>query len=541
MTRPIRHLRPEDLRGLRWRGYIRESTAAQADRGTPPERQKADIIRAANELGMVGEPYFYERTGSGEAVSSELQNALEDGRAGLYDVLVVFHTSRFARNRAEAVTAKAAFARAGIIIYFVSQRLISGTYAGGLAEGVSEVIDAHENETRRLFIAGGLRERQMAGRWVGHIPFGYRAHLADNPDGTRTWDGTIEPDESEAAVVRRIFSQLARGDTQRTVARNLNLDGLRTRRGGPWTATTVDWIAHNPTYAGRPMRYREERPGRHYFPEDDDRDGRQALDMDVPALVSESEWQMVAQPRRRHRAYAPATRYPLSPVLRCVCGRPMTGYANHQGTRYYRCAGKYTGGSCAAPSIRADVAEQSFADWLDGWRLRDDWKERLAHAESDLRKTDEAARRARLEGQLSRLKDLYTLGDLTLDEYREKADAIRSEIALTVLPNAVTSTAMAAILNGKSGKQWLNDPGTGEERSVVPSRILRYAKVENRQIVEWTVRAEFRVLFESAATMHSDEGLPTGTSSCASATPAPRAASSGRRTSARAGPSTRSG
>jgi pyruvate formate-lyase activating enzyme-like uncharacterized protein len=48
----VRHLRPENLRNLRWRGYVRESTAAQADKWSA-ERQRSDIARAADELGLV--------------------------------------------------------------------------------------------------------------------------------------------------------------------------------------------------------------------------------------------------------------------------------------------------------------------------------------------------------------------------------------------------------------------------------------------------------------------------------------------------------
>jgi len=48
----VRYLRPENLRNLRWRGYVRESTAAQADKWSA-ERQRSDIARAADELGLV--------------------------------------------------------------------------------------------------------------------------------------------------------------------------------------------------------------------------------------------------------------------------------------------------------------------------------------------------------------------------------------------------------------------------------------------------------------------------------------------------------
>ena len=105
-----RHLQPSDLTGKRWRGLVRESSEAQADKWSP-ERQRDDLRRAGAELGMTGiEPLFYERVGSGETVGvEELRQALADGRAGEYDVLVVLHTSRFARNRAEAVRMKAEF------------------------------------------------------------------------------------------------------------------------------------------------------------------------------------------------------------------------------------------------------------------------------------------------------------------------------------------------------------------------------------------------------------------------------------------------
>lgn len=180
-----RHLRPGDLAGLRWRGYIRESSQEQTDRGTPVERQRNDILRAAEELHLVpAPPLWYERTGSGEREEApELERALAD--AGQYDVLVVFATSRLARNRAEAVKVKAAFAKAGMAIYFVSERIISGARETRLTEGIREVIDEEDNQTRRHWVAGGLREKQLSGRWVGQS----RSGIAATCPTTRTARG----------------------------------------------------------------------------------------------------------------------------------------------------------------------------------------------------------------------------------------------------------------------------------------------------------------------------------------------------------------
>ncbi|MEI6358521.1 MAG: recombinase family protein, partial [Verrucomicrobiota bacterium] len=133
---------------MAWRGLVRESSAEQAD-GWSPDRQRSDIRRAADELGLVAaaDPLWYERVGSGEKTAvPELQRALADGRAGQYQVLVVLATSRFARNVTEARIVKRDFAAAGLAIYFVNDRIVSGARSSRLTEGIREVLDEEENE-----------------------------------------------------------------------------------------------------------------------------------------------------------------------------------------------------------------------------------------------------------------------------------------------------------------------------------------------------------------------------------------------------------
>lgn len=500
--RPIRHLRIEDLRGLRWRGYVRESTKRQADRGTPPERQRNDIARAAVDLGLVpAEPLWYEHTGTGEARSDELYQALEEAKVGQFDVLLVFITSRFARDRAEAAIIKRLYRQAGVPIYFVSDRIVSGARATALQEGIAEVVDEHSNEERKFLIAGGMRTRQLSGGWVGVIPYGYRAHMADNADGSRTWDGTLELDPDESAIVRRIANLLLSDEPLRHVARALNADGLRTRRGAPWNISSIREIARNPIYTGRTMRYRNASPAHHYFPESDPNDGRQALSIAVDPVLSPDEQAQIASHlarRAAHEGGGPATRYPMSGVVRCgKCGYRMTG-VHADDRRYYRCAGRQKAGVCDAASPVADVVERQFAEWLDGWRLRADWRERIAKQNAATARSGDAERRARLETQLARYQDLYALGDMTRDQYLAKAAELKSELSLTVLPDPAQFTPIAELLTGEWGKMWLADPGTSEQRNAVPNAILKAAVVRDRRVVEWVVRAEFRLLFEDA-------------------------------------------
>jgi site-specific DNA recombinase len=503
-----RHLQPADLAGKRWRGLVRESSEAQADKWSP-ERQREDLRRAGDELGMVrAEPLFYERVGSGEAVGvEELRQALADGKAGQYDVLVVLHTSRFARNRAEAVRMKAEFRKGGIIIYFAAQRLISGTYVGGLTEGISEVIDEQENEQRRFWIAGGLRQRQASGRWVGVIPVGYRRRLVDFPDGTRGWDGALELDPVLAKVVRRIYDEAAAGFGCRRIAVGLNAEGLRTNHGRLWAYGTVHDILTNGVYAGRMLRYR--RVGSLAYYEADGADGRADLGPLLPPIVDATLWGQVRETTRGRRTRGPSSptgrTYPLSNVLRCVkCGYAMTG-VNNSVHRYYRCAGRTRFKMCDARAIRADIAEDQFAAWIGSYHLPDDWRTEIARTSLDRVKVDERDRRVNADERLKRLRDLYSWGDLSKDDYQRQSAEIKATMAVA-RPGLDGLVSVAEALRDL-GPVWRS--ARAEVQAAVPPLMLKSATVADARISEWVVRAELRPLLELCVAERSSPYLNT--------------------------------
>ena len=488
-----RHLRPEDLRGLRFRGYLRESTQAQADRGTPLARQRDDIQRAADELGMVAAPpTWYERVGSGEATGApELAEAL--AHRGEYDVLVCFAQSRFARNRTEAVVQKRAFRDAGLIIYFVAERLISGTYTGALAEGVSEVLDERANEERRMYVAGGLRQRQVSGRWVGTIPVGYRRVLVDFPDGTRGWDGGLEPDPTFAPIVRRIYDESAAGSGARRIAHALNDDGIRTPLGRPWGERSAYGVLTSRAYTGRIIRYPRLANTAYYGY--DSPDGRADLGIHFPAIIDETLWAQVQEGiehRRSARGTGGVWVYPLSGVLRCAaCRYRMTGM-NNRVTRYYRCAGRARFRSCRAPAIRADVAEDQFASWIGSYHLPDDWRTAVAHTSLDRMKVDDRERQTNGQERVKRLQKMYAWGDIDEAEYRRETASIRSAITI-VRPGLAGLEAVAEVLRDL-GPAWRS--ASPEAQAAVPPLILKEATVSKGRVDEWVVRAELRPLLD---------------------------------------------
>lgn len=91
------------------------------------------------------------------------------------------------------------------------------------------------------------RERRAAGHpSPGKAPHGYKWVAAANRDakGTR-----YEIDKAEAKDVRKIFREFLSGAPLGQIARDLNTDGRRTRKGARWRSPTVRRILMNPLYA----------------------------------------------------------------------------------------------------------------------------------------------------------------------------------------------------------------------------------------------------------------------------------------------------
>src|SRR4051794_29611259 len=96
-------VRPEDLAERRWAGYVRESTRGQADR-YGPDIQRAEQRRFADRYGLVatGREYLDLVSGKDTIRRSDFLQMLADAEVGAFDVLLVYDTSRFARNVAHS-------------------------------------------------------------------------------------------------------------------------------------------------------------------------------------------------------------------------------------------------------------------------------------------------------------------------------------------------------------------------------------------------------------------------------------------------------
>jgi hypothetical protein len=169
----------------------------------------------------------------------------------------------------------------------------------------------------------------------------------------------------------------------------------------------------------------------------------------------------------------------------------MTGVRGGSGRRYYRCSNR-TAGACDAAGIRADIAEEAFAAWLGSYELPKDWRAAIARAPLGAVRSGEQDRQTVLAERLKRLRDLYSWGDLSDEEYRAQASEVRSQLGIMAKPDMVGLEAVADALRDL-GAAWRH--ATAETRAALPPLMLKAAEVVDGGLT-WVVHAELRPLLD---------------------------------------------
>jgi DNA invertase Pin-like site-specific DNA recombinase len=144
----------------------------------------------------------------------------------------------------------------------------------------------------------------------------------------------------------------------------------------------------------------------------------------------------------RHRQ--PPAAYPLSGVLRCACGDWLPGARDkYSGRQYAHSRPCKLGLKRTAP---ADEAEARVIERIAGLAIPPDVIQQTRENAMQILSVEQGGRsaeaeRQRIDAALARLKDLYTWGDLTADEYQRKKAELQAE-----LPAAGPQTPAAAAL-----------------------------------------------------------------------------------------------
>lgn len=181
-------------------------------------------------------------SGTGLKDRKEFKRLLRDCFAGKIDMIITKSISRFARNTLITLQYVKRLREIGVDVYFESKGIHTLTMEGeqeltDYANGAQEyVFDASTNvkEGKRYKIANGLGKR-----WFRCTGYGHNVE-----------SGEVYIIESEAIIVKEIFSLYLEGYGVDLISRVLNEKGYRTIKKNSWTGNSVLNVLRNDMYIG---------------------------------------------------------------------------------------------------------------------------------------------------------------------------------------------------------------------------------------------------------------------------------------------------
>lgn len=249
--------------------YGRLSTTDKQDPALSFPSQLKACERKVTELGGEVTAEFTDQESGAKAERpgwSQLAHEARDQEGRRFDAVVIYSTSRLARDRLYAALYERELAKVGVSIHYATGAGDPDTPEGKVFIGMQQLWDEFERnklsrETRR-----GMREAAEQGyRAGGRAPYGYRRREAELPadhKGDRSKRRvTLEPVEEEARTVARIFELfVGKKMSPKAIAEELNqpggppspshVDSARNVRGA-WAGSTIRAMLKNPVYTGR--------------------------------------------------------------------------------------------------------------------------------------------------------------------------------------------------------------------------------------------------------------------------------------------------
>lgn len=477
--------------------YVRESTEEQG-KGFSPSAQREAIasFAAENGLALVGDYCDFHSGWRKAGARPEFQRLMADAAERRFEVVLVYHTSRFARNQAEARRYKQLLReRLGIHVISVTQPMGEDPSDPStfLAESIHEMFDEYYSVSLSFWTRTGLREKARQGHLVGSLPWGY----VRDPDS-----GIAVPDPERAPLVRELFERYATGqESDRTLAAWLNARGARSARGRAFGKDSVREMLCNAAYAGYVTGLRSK--------------DRSIRGLHEP-LVSEELFDRVQEMRgwraRVVKPGRPSEEYLLRKLLYCErCGARMQGTRGYRGARRYQCSTRRHGGACGQPIAKAEPLEDQLVDWLREFAPDGALRKLALDAIAAQAKQDTASdtdRRPQLLGQLERLQDLYVMGDVPKGQYVMRRQAIEQELQ-RLGPPRDPGLAQADQLLADFARFWETEPSPAERRRLL-AQLFEHVWQDSGAIVAVTPREPFARYFTATARTRKRDGTAVG-------------------------------
>ena len=250
---------PASVRKLRCAVYTRKSS----EEGLDMEFNSLDAQREACEAyvasqrpeGWVLVPDRYDDGGfsGGTLERPALQRLLADIENGRVDVIVVYKIDRLSRSLMDFARLVEVFDRKGVAFVSVTQSFNTTTSMGRLTLNILLSFAQFEREVIGERIRDKFAASRKKGMWMGGwAPLGYDIR-----------DRKLVINETEAAIVRRIFETFAKGGSVTAIVAELTSEGFHDRYGHRVDKGRLYKLLNNRVYVGDAVHKGTAYPGEH--------------------------------------------------------------------------------------------------------------------------------------------------------------------------------------------------------------------------------------------------------------------------------------
>lgn len=406
--------------------YIRYSSENQRD-GYSVEYQLDECKKYINEKGFVFEKAYIDEAVSGKSTNNRngFFDLLADVKKGLFDVVIVYKYSRFARNLMEATLYRQQIEKNGAKLISAMERIDDSTPEGRMMRNIIMTMDEYYSDNLSTFVQSSMYTAAKSGKYLGGIlPYGFAVNE----------NGEFIENKAEADVVRRVFELRAAGAMPADILRIFRDEGVRGRNGKPFTQQLLNKIVRSEKYIGV---YKYAVKG--YDPI--------RIENAFAPIVSRDLWDRVqhlldnANVKRAAKGRARKNIYPLTGKVFCACcGEPFTGNSKGNGIAYYTCRGQDKLQICKNGSVLKSTLEEYTFGKIKELILAENHVDEIAQivfasfnasgADADLDAEIGALKKEKseIERKQERLLDLALDGTLSKDILRKKSAALQAEL-----------------------------------------------------------------------------------------------------------------
>ena len=343
---------------LRVAAYARVSTKSDEQRNSyAAQNQYYTSLISAHEGWKLVDLYADEGiTGTSAEKRNDFQRMMADCRRGLIDRILVKSVSRFARNTKDCLEAIRELKSIGVSVYFEEQRIDTAIMSSEMITAVMASLAQKESES----IGGNMRWSYQKRMERGEF------NTCKAPYGFRLINGELVIEESEAEVIRRIFSNYLSGMNREEIAAELRNENTPTRADVPeWKGSTVYYILSNERYGGNALLAK--------FMTTDSFPRKKTLNHgEKPKYYVEGSNPAIIDPETFGKAQALSERrrvlrkrshisHPLHKQIICGCCGAHYRRRQPRDTEYWVCNSRYENSTaCDMPPIATKAIEAAF-------------------------------------------------------------------------------------------------------------------------------------------------------------------------------------